>query len=483
MNRRFPKALAVALTLSLVIQGTAGVAGAVTEERPDYLLAVRAYADAMIDRGRDDYGPDHTPLFAEELDRQTMQMLEGEALGKVAAIPREDWGIRSHDRMLGGANPQHCENLYQVLYALAEITGEKRYADEADRSLAYFFTHCQSEATGLLCWGEHAGWDLRREKQLEKPSGDLHEFYRPWIFWDRCWPLADEACRRFAVGLWEHQIGDHRTGDFSRHATISVHGPGTTAPYARHGGFYIETWGTAYARTKDEVYLAAIESVLAGLERARQREGGYLVGGSTRTGSRRPYDVSLAVSLGNTMVHVPPDLAARLRDVADANDEVFRSTEGSGEPPSAERVDPKTLWSNAYGGGARAGHANVLMLRYRQTQDEVYRRVILQEAELYCPHEVDLSRPVWPGTLGAALWLMLDAHELTGDEKYLQTADRFARRSIALFLGDSPLPKASHTHDHYEAVTNGDTLMMALLRLWLVQNRPQSNINLVYTDR
>lgn len=483
MKRRSPKAFAIALTLSFVIQGTAGVAGAPTEQRLDYLLLVRAYADAMIDHGRDDYGPDHTPLFAEELDRKTMRMLEGETLEKVAAIPREDWGIRSHDRMLGGANPQHCENLYQVLYALAEITGEKRYADEADRSLAHFFTHCQSEATGLLCWGEHAGWDLRREKQLEKPSGDTHEFYRPWIFWDRCWPMAGEACRRFASGLWEHQIGDHRTGDFSRHAMISVHGPGTTAPYARHGGFYIETWGAAYARTKDEVYLTAIESVLAGLERARRHEGGYLAGGSTTSGSRRPYDVSLAVSLGNTMVHVPPDLAARLREVADINDELFRRAEGTGEPPSAASIDPKTLWSNAYGGGARAGRANVLMLRYRQTQDDVYRRVIFQEAGLYCPHEVDLSRPVWPGTLGAAIWLMLDAHELTGDEKYLQAADRFARRSIALFLDDGPLPKASHAHDHYEAVTNGDTLMTALLRLWLVQNRPQSSVNLTYTDR
>jgi len=44
------------------------------------------------------------------------------------------------------------------------------------------------------------------------------------------------------------------------------------------------------------------------------------------------------------------------------------------------------------------------------------------------------------------------------------------------------MPKASHIHDHYEAVTNGDTLMMALLRLWQVQNQPERKLALVFTD-
>ncbi len=473
--------LAIALLSCFVISGGARATEAAPDGRPDYLSVVQAYADAMIEHGRDSYGNEHSPLFAEELDRKTVRMLEGEALEKAAAIPRDDWGIRSHDRMLGGANPQHCQNLYQVLYALTEITGEKRYADEADRSLAYFFEHCQSEATGLFCWGEHAGWDLREEKRLEKSSGDIHEFFRPWILWDRCWELADEPCRHYAVGLWEHQIGDHKTGDFSRHAKISSHGPGTTAPYARHGGFYIETWGAAYARTKDEVFLRAIRSVLDGLERARLHEGGYLTGGSTRKGGRRSHDISLAVSLGITAVHVPQDLAARLREVAAANDEVFRPIQDDKKTLSAKPTG--NLWTNAYGAGPRVGKVNVWMLRYRQTNDAAYRSAILREAELYRTQEVNWSQPVWPGTLGAAVWLMLNAHELTGEEKYLTAADRFARKGVEMFLDDAPLPKASHEHGHYEAVTNGDTLMMALLKLWLVQDRPESKINMTFTDR
>jgi hypothetical protein len=55
---------------------------------------------------------------------------------------------------------------------------------------------------------------------------------------------------------------------------------------------------------------------------------------------------------------------------------------------------------------------------------------------------------------------------------------------VKLFLGDGcPLPKASHVHDHYEAVTNGDTLMMTLLRLWQIRKRPDLKLNLLFTDR
>ncbi|NUQ63073.1 MAG: AGE family epimerase/isomerase [Pirellulales bacterium] len=448
----------------------------VRAESPDYLRIACDYADAMIAQGRDTYGSEHSPLFAEALDRSTMRMLEGDALKKVEAIPREPWGVRPHDRMISGGNPQHCENLYQVLYALAELTGKSRYAEEADRSLEFFFKHCQSPATGLFWWGEHAGWDFHGEKPIDKPAGKTHEFYRPWVLWQQSWRLAPEACRRFALGLWEHQIGNHETGDFSRHAAIDAHAPGADAPYARHGGFYIETWAAAYEKTGEEVFLHAIESVLDGLERARLREGGYLIGGSKRNGGRRDHDLSLAVSLGNAAATVPAALAAKLRGVATTNDEIFaKSFAGAGGAG---------LWSNAYGGSPLAGVADVWMLRYRQVGSDVYRRAVVDAADRYRTSKINLGEPLWPGTVGSAVLLMLNAHELTGEKKYLDAADRFAQEGVRLFLADGrPLPKASHMHDHYEAVTNGDTLMLAFLRLWQVRNRPEAKLEWIGCDR
>jgi hypothetical protein len=468
------------LVSALVLAALAGGSVALRAEPPDGLAVVRAYADAMIAHGRDTYGEVHSPLFAEALDRRTMRMLEGERLARVAAIPRGEWGVRPHDRMLAGANPQHCQNLYQVLYALAEVTGDARYADEADRSLEFFFGHCQSPATRLFCWGEHSGWDFHTERRIAERAGNTHEFYRPWVLWDRSWQLAPEPCRRFALGLWEHQIGNHQTGDYSRHAAIDSHGPGTEAPYARHGGFYIETWAAAYEKTGEGVFLEATESVLDGLERARLREGGMLVSRTKRNGTRRPYDVSLAVSLGNAAAKVPPPLAEKMEEVAAANDRAFAEA----HPETSQAADAAALWSNAYGGGPPAGRANTCMTRYRQVPGDAYRRVVLQTADQYRRGPVRLDMPVWPGTVGAVIHLMLNAHELTGSDEYMAAADRFAGEAIGLFLGDGcPLPKASHAHDHYEAVTNADTLMMALLRLWQVHNRPDEELVLVECDR
>lgn len=479
MSRGKWNGIVVAVILAVGVSGGVPVSADEPGE-PGYLERVTAYANVMLEHGQDTYGETSGPLFAEELDRTTLRMLADEALEAAAAIPYETWGIRSHDRMLGGANPQHCTNLYQILYALTAITGEARYAEAADASVKYFFEQCQSEVTGLLYWGEHAGWDLRRDAPLETSSGNIHEFYRPWPLWERSWELAPEPCLRFARGLWEHQIGDHETGGFSRHAKISQHGPAPNAPYARHGGFYIEVWAYAYKKTGDAGFLHAIETVLNGLERARLNDGGYLVAGSLEKGSRRPCNISLAVSLELAAPHVPPELAATMRAVAAANDEVFAQTHSD---PDAGKVRNENLWTNAYGSGPRTGHANLLMLRYRQTGKDIYRRALLAEADLYREEEINLSSPVWPGTVGEAVWLMLDAHELTGNTGYLQTATRFARDGIALFLEDGPLPKATHLHHHYEAVTNGDTLMMALLRLWKVQNPTSAPIALTYIDR
>jgi hypothetical protein len=476
----------------LTLAALAAVPGRAGAEGSDYLKLVRDYADAMLEHGRDVYGTEHSPLFAEALDRKTMQLLEGDALQHVAGLPFATWGIRPHDRMLAGANPQHCQNLYQILYALSTL-GEPRYAEAADQSLTFFFTHCQSPATGLLWCGEHGGWDFRTDQPIAKQAGTTHEFYRPWVLWDRSWQLAPAPCRRFALGLWEHQIGNHATGDYSRHAAIDRHGPGTDAPYARHGGFYIETWATAFQKTGDKVFLEAIDVVLSGLERARLHEGGMLVSGSKKSGKRAVYDVSLAVSLGLAAEQLPAELAAKLRAAAAATDKTFTAAlpeqpPGAGQGSSGGRatlaVSSAALWSNAYGGGPPVGRANVCLLRYRQVPVAAYRGFALKTADQYRSQEINLNQPLWPGTLGSVILLMLNAHELTKEEHYLQAAEHFAEQGVRLFLADgSPLPKASHMHDHYEAVTNGDTLMLALLRLWQTRHRPEIELRLVFCDR
>ena len=467
------------LAIATCVSSTFGAEPAAGRSAPlDALSVVRAYADCLVEHGRDTYGAERSPLFAETLDRRTLKLLEGDALARVAAIPFEQWGIRPHDRMLTAANPMHCENLCQTLCALTAATGEKRYAAEADRSLKFFLDRCQSAATGLFYWGEHAGWDLIQDRPMEGRSANLHEFYRPWVLWDRSHQLAPAACRKFASGLWEHQIGDQTTGQFSRHATIAAHGPRTDAPYARHAGFYIATWARLYQLTREPALLKAIEVVLDGQEKNR-REGGMLAGGSMKKGARRECDLGLAVSLGEAAPLLPEPLAGKLRAVAKIND---------GDPGAIKiKVDANdNLWSAGYGasGGQIAGVACLRMLRYRQTGLLAYKTLVVDAARQYLTGPINRSFPVHPGTVGCVIQLLLYAHELTGEQAYLARAEALAAEAVQIFTGDGcPLPKASHVHDHYEAVTGADTLMMALLALWARQQTPPRDLGLIFTDR
>ena len=120
---------------------------------------------------------------------------------------------------MAGANPWHDAELYRLLYALSQRTGAPRFAAEADRALEFFLRRCASPRTKLFAWGEHLSWDFRRETAVW--LAEHHEVLGEWPLWDACYRLAAEPCYDFALGQWDHQILDHRSGDFSRHARWS----------------------------------------------------------------------------------------------------------------------------------------------------------------------------------------------------------------------------------------------------------------------
>jgi len=475
------------------------------KKRTDYLEIVKGYADTMLKYGRDNYGMEHSPLFATMLDRKTLRMFSEEdqrRLWRIRLDDWENWGIRNRDRIFKGANPHHDENLYQVLYELAKITGDIEYERQADKTIKWFMQRCQSPTTGLLAWGEHMGWDFNTETIIWHEglhNGGIlrecitHEFGRPWVLWERSFDLAPTACERFARGLWENQIHDHETGSFSRHAVYTEHRTFPDSEFPRHGGFYIAAWAEAYKRTKDPVFAKAIDTLVRCFEKHRSPQSGIIPATAPGRIAWPFSNLSLAIDLWDGSRKVPPELGEKMRKCASRTDEVMLGMKHDLGPQGKGflgNVELDTLKPNGSGGymgrgnGKEAGVANNCMVRYKQVKLDGYRRLVLDSATPYLEYEFDFTHAVSPGAFGSVIWLMLNVYELSGEQQYLDRADYFARQAIELFLGDgSPLPQANTKYDHYEAVTGGDTLMMSLLRLWIMQNRPDADVSLVYSGR
>jgi hypothetical protein len=439
---------------------------------------VYRYADAMLEHGRDQYGAEKSGLFLSALDRATLAPLTNRPVAPAGI--REGDRVAKPDRPLVGANPQHDQNLLRLLYTLSELSGQPKYRDAADAAQKWFLEHAASPTTGLLAWGEHLCWDALTDEPIcgWSSSLGLHEFFRPWMLWDRCLELAPEACRQFALGLWEHQVADHDTGAFNRHAGFWRHDATDGMDFPRHAGFYIRTWAAAYAHTRDERCLKAIDTLLKRYEQKRHPETGLIPSYGAQSNSAVALTLSLAIDCDAAAGRVPVSLAQRLRAFAAREDEVFcrlpHDLPGrAGFVTSLDRAtgqaeDSRTpLWDGRYGGCTTAQMAMMCVARYDSTGGVNYRGFITNAARAYWSSVPAEEVDAWPSTFGHAISLQLAAWRHTARPEYLNCARELGALAVEKFWRNSPLPSASVRSSHYETITGADSLALALIELHL----------------
>ncbi len=435
--------------------------------------AVEKYVDTLMTVGRDTYGPQKSGLFLGALDRKTLKPLE--------TRPPAPTGVRETDRPGGqtgplvGANPQLDQNLLRLLFLYGTWRGEK-YPKAAEEQLTWFLKNAQSPATGLLPWGEHLCWDV----MADKAAGGFaaHEFARPWVLWEKCFELAPDESKRFALGLWESQVADHETGAFNRHASYDKSAPQDGRDFPRHAGFYIRTWAEAYAYTKDETFLKAIDVMLTRFEKKRHPTTGLI---EMMTGNKictPASSLSLAIDCDAASTKVPEPLAGRLSAFAAREDKIFCSLphDLKGKKGFVLEVELATgtptgkytsVWQAQYGPPTTAAMAMMCVSRYENAAYLGYRDLISAAADVYVDAVPGPDVDLWPMTLGHAISLELAAFRATAQGKYHHQAYRLGNLAVEYFWGDSPLPKASLKSDHYESTTGADTLAVALQDLWV----------------
>ncbi len=479
---------------------------AASDPRP-YRETVRRFLDTMIAWGTDRYGSEHSPLFAAMLDLNTLTLPDvrlpdnyftkddlPEAIGH--GIPDPPVGVRPTDRSPLGNNLEHDIMLLKTLFAFSEITGEKRYARHGDALLAFWLRRCQSPATGLPYSGEHASWNFLSESGY----GDTYEVYRRFPFWEKLYGIDPERALRFADGLWLHQIGDRRVGDYSRHARIASHGPDTGAAYPRHAGFYIWAYANAYVQTRDPKYIERIELLIESRTGLRPQPFSLLVEpGAWRC--ERSSDPTLRALLWDAAALVPSrreawrQLVRQLdeRGFAEPASEQLSSSSGNGGPelqagPMLERLKQAGrgvtavrgtrtvsitldgIWKMEYGDAGYSGKALLNYTRWLQTGDTRFLQLVEAAARRYLavglPRD---TRDLWPRAAGQVISLMV---ALARDERtdramrarYLDFARQTADLALRVFPKNG-LFRADGSAEHYEAITGADDLLWALLQL------------------
>ncbi|MFY0654514.1 MAG: hypothetical protein JXQ96_20930 [Cyclobacteriaceae bacterium] len=463
------------------------------EDDDSFLEVAQDFADSIIEHGRDEYGAKYSPMFASVLNRQTMKLEDPDNIPQIK-------GVRVKDRSLTGGNMIHDIDLFQLLYDLSIETGNDKYAAEADRAIQFFFTNCQSPATGLMAWGEHIFWDFHRDQAGYAPNFDFHEM-KEWPFWDQCYELAPEQSWTFAINEWDHQIHDQETGDFSRHARYTEHETFSGFDFPRYAGQMIERWVEAYNRPENanrprsKDLLSAIGVLFNRMvENTKLSKAGLLIAGRSPEGDHNSVvwltsNLELARCLELAAPTMEPGLGHQMKEFALKQDWDFLKAPhkldsvggGFSVTLHAETGLPRTrsmnkpyssTWSTGYGYGTHAGTANTSYGRYKSISKDhpemakTYKELILLAGNKYLESVPDTTKLLKPAEFSQVIELMLNCHELTGNIQYIERAIFIAKFGIDLFLNDGlPLPKVSNQHDHYESITGGPSFMFQILRL------------------
>ncbi len=471
---RIADRMKTAVCLTAIVYSTSGHAADVPDS--PFINSVYRYADTMLQKGRDVFGPQKTGLFLSALDRHSLLPL--------TVRPAPPAGIRRGDRVgppwdaLVGANPQHDQNFLRVLYVLSGTSGESKYKDAADAELKWFLSNAASPETNLLAWGEHMYWNTQTDRPNPTDASAVHEFSRPWVLWDRCFELEPEASEKFALALWEHQIDNHKNGGFDRHAAYWKHGPRDSMDFPRHAGFYIRTWADAYSHTDNTVFLQAIETLLSRYESKRHPQTGLIEHRRGNPIYSSAQMLSLSIDCAAAARRVPESLAVRLTTLVDREDEIFCSwnhnlSETGGFVIQAEKATGKpsephsSCWDAHYGAATTAMLGMMCVSRYENSGKIGYRDLVTAAADAYLESDPPEGTDVWPMTFGHVISVELAAWRSTTQRRYLDRARELAYMALDVFFQDRALPRASMKTGHYETITGADTLALALVEVHL----------------
>ena len=161
--------------------------GAVAED--SLVAAAEKFAETAIKHGRDTYGKDHTPVFVDVLNVDTLRP------------PNHGNGLEG----TVSSNFAYQQNLMRLLVGLSKFTGDTKYRDEAKKAVRHMFDHYSHKGSGLFYWGVHCSIDVNGGT-VKNPGGPVHEIKGVYPYYDLMYEVDPERTERFVKGFWAAHI-------------------------------------------------------------------------------------------------------------------------------------------------------------------------------------------------------------------------------------------------------------------------------------
>ena len=177
----------------------------VTDQDRQRLELVKEFADNVLERGRDQWSAEDTPLFVDGLNAGT-----GEPVV---------WRYEGDEFIVSNLASQ--QNLFRVLVGLSNVTGDDRYRAAAEDAIRYHVDHLLS-GCGLFRWGGHQFIDLATLEPVGHFDANCHEFKCNYPFYELLWEVCEEATAEFIRAFWNAHIGDWEVLDMNRHGAYGA---------------------------------------------------------------------------------------------------------------------------------------------------------------------------------------------------------------------------------------------------------------------
>lgn len=435
---------------------------------PDSLFADVGTALEALARA----GARHDGLLPSILRCETAELPE--------TLPESIPGQRNSDRSYPGCNLLADQDVIQTLDAVADPDG--RFDAAADRYLETFTDRCTDTTTGLFPWGDHAFWHLREERvgdsyRLRSPDREptpVHDqrLQAPFWLWERLAAHDEAVVRRFADGLDYHWNDDERT-TYDRHAYIerrerNAFGPsdrGTDFP--RHSGYFVLDLAAADVLCGDGSHREQLRRFADYWWTDRDERGLLPYESRGNTGGSPEQTLSLACSL--------LDAAEVLRGSDDAMADLLETraeTYLDGVAAAAQAGSP--LWGSGYPNAVRAAKGLAYLSAWRHTGADWLTDRAIAIGHAYRRVPLPTDRPVRAADPGLALELLVQLHEVTGAEAWLDAALTLAETVRDSYLEET-LPRAAIGVEQYEAQLGSGTLLRALARVAMVASEDRSD--------